>query len=255
MSSTLTSLVPILDGTNYQQWAAQMQSYLMSQGQWKATTDLPPTLGMEIKEDEETKAKITVYTNQETVDYFEENTAKALGNIRLWLHHTIGYQYVAVDSPRDLWDTLKQKYAKPGISRAFLEFRGTLETRIPDGQDPRPAIDRIMAHFTTLSGFGFEIPGEVKAMMIIAKALRSMESVILLASEPDFSKLRDLEAINVALYMAWETSRRQGVINVPSNQQRANKLSVVKQGDQNAPQFQQRGDGTWQQRGRPRRGK
>ena len=36
----------------------------------------------------------------------------------------------------------------------------------------------------------------------------------------------------------------------------ANKPSAVKQGDQNAPQFQQqRGDGTWQQRGRPRRGK
>ena len=81
MSSTLTSLVPILDGTNYQQWAAQMQLYLMSQGQWKATTDSAPTLGTEIKEDGTTKAKITVYTNQEMVDYFEENTAKALGNI------------------------------------------------------------------------------------------------------------------------------------------------------------------------------
>ena len=122
MSSTLTSLVPILDGTNYQQWAAQMQLYLMSQGQWKATTDLAPTLGTEIKEDEVTKAKITVYTNQETVDYFEENAAKALGNIRLRLHHTIGYQYANVASPRDLWETLKEKYAKPGISRAFLEF-------------------------------------------------------------------------------------------------------------------------------------
>ena len=135
MSSTLTSLVPILDGTNYQQWAAQMQSYLMSQGQWKATTDLPPTLGTEIKEDEDTKAKITVYTNQEAVDYFEENAAKALGNIRLRLHHTIGYQYALVDSPRELWDILREKYARPGISRAFLEFRGALETRIPDLQE------------------------------------------------------------------------------------------------------------------------
>ena len=81
MSSTLTSLIPILDGTNYQQWAAQMQLYLLSQGQWKATTDLPPTLGTEIKEDKETKTKITVYTNQETVNFWEENAAKALGNI------------------------------------------------------------------------------------------------------------------------------------------------------------------------------
>ena len=27
--------IPMLDGTNYQQWSAAMQSFLMSQGQWK----------------------------------------------------------------------------------------------------------------------------------------------------------------------------------------------------------------------------
>ena len=111
-----------------------------------------------------------------------------------------------------------------------------------------------MAHFTTLNGYGFTIPGEVKAMMLIAKAPKSMEAVVqLLDSETNLTKLRDLEAITNAMYLAWETSRRQGVVNAPSNQQRANKLSAVKQGDQNAPQFQQqRGDGTWQQRGHPR---
>ena len=170
MSSTLTSLIPILDGTNYQQWAAQMQSYLLSQGQWKVTTDLTPTLGTEIKEDEESKEKITVYTNQEAVDYWEETTNKVLGNIRLHLHHTIGYQYQSYDSPRELWDVLKEKYARPGISRAFLEFCGALETRIPDLQDPRPAMDKIMSHFHTLGNLGFEIPTEVKSMMVIAKA-------------------------------------------------------------------------------------
>ena len=124
-----------------------------------------------------------------------------------------------------------------------------METRIPDGQDPRPAIDKIMAHFTTLNGYGFSIPAEVKAMMLIAKAPKSMEAVVqLLASETNLSKLRDLETITNAMYLAWETSRRQGVVNIPSNQQQANKLSAVKQGDQNTPQFQQqRGDGTWQQ--------
>ena len=37
MSSQLTNLVPVLDSTNYQQWSATMQSFLMSQGQWKCT--------------------------------------------------------------------------------------------------------------------------------------------------------------------------------------------------------------------------
>ena len=88
----------MLDGTNYQQWAAQMQLYLMSQGQWKVTNDLPPTLGTEIQELED-KTKVTVYTNQDQVKTWEENATKALGNIWLWLHHTIGYQYATEDSP------------------------------------------------------------------------------------------------------------------------------------------------------------
>ena len=106
-----------------------------------------------------------------------------------------------------------------------------------------------MFHFHTLGNMGFDIPTEVKSMMVITKAPKSMESVVqLLASETSKSKLRDLEAIISALCMAWETSRQQGVVNLPNNQQRANKLSIVKQGDQNVPQFQQqRGDGTWQQ--------
>ena len=82
-----------------------------------------------------------------------------------------------------------------------------LEIRIPNSQDPHPAIDKIMAHFTTLMGYGFVIPGEVKAMMLIDKAPKSMEPVVqLLALETNLSKLRDLEAITGALYMAWETS-------------------------------------------------
>ena len=39
MSSQLTNLVPVLDGTNYQQWSTAMQSFLMSQGQWKCTKE------------------------------------------------------------------------------------------------------------------------------------------------------------------------------------------------------------------------
>jgi hypothetical protein len=35
MSLQLTNLVPVLTRPNYQEWAAYMHSYLMSQGQWK----------------------------------------------------------------------------------------------------------------------------------------------------------------------------------------------------------------------------
>ena len=35
MSSSLTTLVPVLSGPNYQVWSTAMKSFLMSQGQWR----------------------------------------------------------------------------------------------------------------------------------------------------------------------------------------------------------------------------
>ena len=34
MSSSLTTLVPVLSGPSYQVWSTAMKSFLMSQGQW-----------------------------------------------------------------------------------------------------------------------------------------------------------------------------------------------------------------------------
>jgi hypothetical protein len=42
MSSALTNLVPILDGSNYQQWAPPMCNFLKSQGQWLILTEDNP---------------------------------------------------------------------------------------------------------------------------------------------------------------------------------------------------------------------
>ena len=57
MSSQLTSLVPVLDGTNYNQWAAAMQSFLMSQGQWWCTKPgFKPPVYVKIEATEETPA-------------------------------------------------------------------------------------------------------------------------------------------------------------------------------------------------------
>ena len=45
MSSSLTTLVPVLNGPNYTSWVPMMQSFLMSQGQWKVMD--PPLVPVE----------------------------------------------------------------------------------------------------------------------------------------------------------------------------------------------------------------
>ena len=95
MSSQLTSFVPVLDGTNYQQWASAMQSYLMSQGQWKCVK--PGATVPVLKTEATSEDKVT--GTQEDIDAWHEDEEKALGNIRLCLHFTIGAQYSEYELP------------------------------------------------------------------------------------------------------------------------------------------------------------
>ena len=96
MSSQLTNLVPVLDSTNYQQWSAAMQPFLMSQGQWKCTKPgaVPPgapTAEAEAEAEGEPSTSVTATTGKEDLASWNKDAEKALGNIRLRLHHTIGY--------------------------------------------------------------------------------------------------------------------------------------------------------------------
>jgi len=235
MSSTLQSFVPVLDGTNYQQWAAAMQLYLMSQGQWRVvskTAPIPITKkgapAMAAPKDDEEEGATTsaapiitpdeVYENQDVLESWDEDVSKAVGNIRLRLHHTIAYQYNDIEDAGHLWTTLKEKYGSPGVSRAYLEFKGAMDTIIPNGQDPGPAIDKMLAHWTRLKEIHFDIPEKVKIMMLLAKAPATMETMVQIVSqEKDWRKIH-LDNIVQSMKTSWETASRAGSSR-PQNQQ------------------------------------
>ena len=242
MSSQLTNLVPILDGTNYQQWAPSMQSYLMSQGQWKCTKagTIPPTI---IETRGEDNTLISRLGENELADW-NENVEKALGNIRLRLHHTISYQFNEEESPSGLWSTLKEKYGTPGLTRAFIEFKAVMDTAIPNNSDPSPAIDKILSHFIRLKDMKFEIPTKVQVMMLLAKAPSSMEPIIQMmvqmAKDSTDDKGPEIEKIVMTMRDSWETHGRSGTGRGNNNNQRqANKLSAVKPANTEPPIFQQ----------------
>ena len=223
MSSNLTSFVPVLDGTNYQQWAAQMQSYLMSQGQWPCVTKNPPA-GLVIAPppsssmtkkpaDDDEADPSTLLTDADAIAKWDENNTKAVGNIRLRLHHTISYQFNDVESAKQLWVTLHEQYGMPGPSRVFLEFKGAMDTVIPNNQDPSPAIDKMLAHFTRLWEYDFVIPDKMQILILISKAPWGMEPTIqifLAAGKERFEDKDALHNIIKAMNLSWETSQRTG---------------------------------------------
>ena len=150
MSSMLTQLVPVLDGTNYQQWASAMQSFLMSQGQWSCiTTEVPNSIVSFIKDvkksaqasvmpkkpSEEAVEEEAAPPTSEEVARWTENNIKAVGNIHLRLHHTIGYQFNDEGSAYALWWLLKERYGHPGPSKIYLELKAAMDT-CP--RQPRP---------------------------------------------------------------------------------------------------------------------
>jgi hypothetical protein len=257
MSSKLTTFVQVMDGTNYQQWAASMQAYLMSQNQWKCVK--PGAVNPYTEYDKEDVLKIT---DQEKFDTWEGDAKKALGNLRLCLHHTIGYQYSSITDPNTLWNTLQEKYGSPGISAAFVHFKGAMETVIPNMADPSPALDKIMAHFTHLNEMKFNIPNGIQSMMLLCKAPTSMETVVQFFSQQtvenlqDKSKKFDLDPAKVvhSMRVSWDTTKREGGKG-KQNQQHAKKLSAVHDGSDQPPSFQQQQHGEEGGQGQGRGGK
>ena len=152
-------------------------------------------------------------------------------------------QYNDTDKPATLWATLLEKYGSSGLSKAFIEFKGAIDTAIPNGSDPAPALDRILACFTTLAQMKWTIPEKVKAMIILTKAPSSMESIVQLMAQvnkDDEDKPTAADIIK-AMTLSWETHKRSGANRASGsgqNQQRAHKLSAVKPSG-GSPQFTQ----------------
>ena len=88
MASSLTSLVPILSGPNYQAWSIAMKGFLMSQGQWHVLSRPCPrdiTLdkdGIKLESDKMPSAE-SIEENKDKIEEWDNNNQKAVGNIML----------------------------------------------------------------------------------------------------------------------------------------------------------------------------
>ena len=88
MSSSLTILVPVLSGPNYQAWSVAMKSFLMSQGQWRILSRPCPrditldSRGVALTGDQALSDE-DVMANKEKIEDWEDDNQKAVGNIML----------------------------------------------------------------------------------------------------------------------------------------------------------------------------
>jgi len=208
--------VPVLSGPNYQEWAPKMESFLMSQGQYTILTRPKPKEPTTLKTDTtdfDPEAYMMVAADvvdakheewEDKIEKLTEMNLKALGNIRLRLHHSIAYKCKDEKSAGELWRFLKQSYGKIGISAVYSEFKQAMDLKIPDNADPSLQIDRFTAHFGQLSKQLVEIDDHIQAMILLAKLPPSMDFLAhFICQEAEVMDLK-VSKIRKSMLLNWE---------------------------------------------------
>jgi hypothetical protein len=180
-----------------------MQSWLMSQGTWRVLTKyypvqriVPTTTRTPVskkpstsKEGEEEEADETSVTaalgpqDESDWDYekrkeeWEEQNSKAVGCIRLRLHHSIAYKFNTKDMAGELWDAVKEEYGAPGTTAVYLEFKNVLDMPFPPNVDPSVILDKMGVHFGRMEESKVPIPEYLKCMIVMSKIPSSMDTV------------------------------------------------------------------------------
>ena len=222
MSTSLTTLVPVLNGTNYTSWAPIMQSFLMSQGQWKVVANPPPkaiykkaeqTWELLTEEEDMRKAMEAgdVTNQQDILDWWDLN-AKALRNLRLRLHHTIQYNQRDATTAAQLWETLEDEYGKPGMASIYLELKLAFDTPIPANSDPSLALEKITSHFGKLQQAGSKVTlsSYLQALIIMAKLPSSYDSLAQIMCQIEKVTDLSLEKVVKAIGVSWDQRSNGG---------------------------------------------
>jgi hypothetical protein len=156
-----------------------------------------------------------------------------------------------------MWDSLKEGHSRQTLANAYVEFKGILNTRIPEDQNPAAALAKIQAHVDCLSDFHVDLDDYIYLMLLVNKTpgyAQTQASILVMAQEmvntTDTNVSRDkypkpLEYAKT-LEASWEQRRlRSGNGRRIKN---ANRITAIKN-KRKDPQFnqQQRQQGQQQQ--------
>jgi len=138
MLNSLEHLVPILNGTNYLDWAVLMQSYLQLQDLWEVvdgTHRMPAAL---------TPSASASQTTAYNAAYAVWNTAdnKATGAITLRISTSLRHYHSTNQSARTFWSNLKKAFGAASMSAVYADFKQVMNLKLSGG-NPVPEIERM----------------------------------------------------------------------------------------------------------------
>jgi len=234
MSSTNNaSLVPVLDGTNYRQWAVAMKALIQSTGMWaypegKVSREYFPDSDEEMdKLSTARKAEILASINE-----FEKNDGMVLGQITLRLSPTIQQNHQHCHTSASLSNTLLATYGRSTASTVFKDFKDCLNSRITTNADPQIYFDKVFGAYAHMKAADVAVPPQLQAMIALAALPQKWEMLISVVTGDN--PLEDLILSDV--HTAVITQFQADSVRYGSKQHNANKISAVKR---------KRGDPNW----------
>ncbi len=141
MSSQLTSLVPVFDGSNWSTWSKAMTAFFMLQGLWGyvAGTIPVPVVG----------AAGPPPVTAADVALWNKNDEMARGNLTLRLSPAV-QQAVTGNTSQILWDAIKDRYGAVSMPCIYKDFKEVISIRFNPNQHPTPQFEKMAAAFARL---------------------------------------------------------------------------------------------------------
>jgi hypothetical protein len=178
-SSNNASLVPVLDGTNYRQWAVAMKALIQSTGMWaypmgKIEREHFPDDNAEFQALSATrKAEILTSINK-----FKKNDGMVLSQITLRLSTTIQQNHQHCHTSASLWNALLATYGKSTASTVFKDFKDCLNSCITMNANPQIYFDKVFGAYACMKAADVAVPPQLQAMIILAALSQKWEMLI-----------------------------------------------------------------------------
>jgi hypothetical protein len=109
-----------------------------------------------------------------------------MGYICLHVSPDVAQLIKGKDSVKLMWDSLKEGHSCQTLANAYVEFKGILNTRIPENQSPAAALAKIQAHIKQLSDFHIDLDEYIYLMLLINKTpgyAQTQASILIISQE------------------------------------------------------------------------
>ncbi len=191
-NNNTASLVPILNGTNYAQWAVVMEAFLMSTAHWAYPQGhVERALFPNKKEDRERlpeTEKEEIYAKQAV---FDEKDGVVMGHIILRTNAMIQQALIECTTFYTIWNSLCETYGKVTAPTVFRDFKDCLGACISINHNPTQYFDKLFAAFGCMSSAEVAIPPQLQAMIALAALPQKWEMLISIVTRD--TELQDLD--------------------------------------------------------------